>query len=471
MWGGSPDRNMVSDEKNIPGSCDVKTGRNIKWKAQLGSQSYGNPVIVDNRVFVGTNNNGLHRPKITGDKGVILAFDARDGKFLWQATHDKLPTGQVNDWPEQGICSSPVVENGRMYYVSNRCELVCADVDGMLDGNDGPFTQEKYNEKEDADFIWVLDMIEDLGAFPHNLATSSPVIGGDLVFVNTSNGVDEGHLNIPNPSAASFVAADKNTGKVVWTSNLPGEHILHGQWSSPSYGVIGGEPQVIFAAGDGWCYGLKAASGELLWKYNCNPPDAVYKLGGRGTKCYIIATPVIHDAKIYVSVGQDPEHGEGPGHLHCIDAAKRGDITESGKVWHVGGNDFHRTLSTVAIADGLLYAADLSGFLYCFDAKSGKQHWKHDVLAAVWGSPYLVDGKVYLGDEDGEVVVVQHGPQLKELGTIDLKDSVYTTPVASGGVLYIANRNTLYALQEGAKPAGEPAPATPPADSKKSGTP
>ena len=120
MWGGSPDRNMVSDETNIPHTWDVKTGKNIKWTAPLGSQTYGNPVIANGRVYVGSNNNGHFQPNITGDKGIILCFAEDTGKLLWQATHDKLPTGRVNDWPEQGSCSSPAVEGNRLYYVSNR---------------------------------------------------------------------------------------------------------------------------------------------------------------------------------------------------------------------------------------------------------------------------------------------------------------------------------------------------------------
>lgn len=447
MWGGSPDRNMVSDETGIPHEWDVKTKKNIKWTAPLGSQTYGNPVISHGKIFVSTNNNGHRRPGITGDKGVVLCFDEKTGKLLWQATHDKLPTGRVNDWPEQGICSSPYVDGDRLYYVSNRCELVCADVNGFLDeDNDGPFTDEKYKQKQDADFVWKLDMIEELAAFPHNLATSSPVGYGDLIFVITSNGVDEGHLDMPVPDAPAFIAVNKKTGKVVWQRSDPGEKTLHGQWSSPSYGVVNGKHQAIFAGGDGYCYAFEPRTGELIWKFDLNPKDAKWELGGRGTRNNIIATPVVYDDKVFLCVGQDPEHGEGAGHLYSIDATKKGDVTESGRVWHVGGDDFHRSMSSVAIKDGLLYAVDLSGFLYCLDVKTGEQHWKHDTLAAVWGSPYVVDGKVFLGDEDGEVTVLKHGKQKKLLATNDMGNSVYTTPVAANGVLYITNRNTLFAI-------------------------
>lgn len=455
-WGGSTDRNMTSDEKGIPGEWDVKTGENVKWTFPLGSQTYGNPVIAKGKIFIGTNNNGHHRPAIQGDKGVVLCIDEKSGRFLWQATHDKLPTGRVNDWPEQGICSSPAVEDGRLYYVSNQCQLVCADVEGFRDGdNDGPFKKETYHEKQDADFIWVLDMFEDLEAFPHNLATCSPVIGGDLVFVCTSNGVDEGHLHLPAPDAPSFLAVNKKTGDIVWERSDPGENILHGQWSSPAYGVVGGKPQVVFAGGDGWCYAYEPASGELLWKFDLNPKDSVWQLGGRGTRNNIIATPVIYDDAVFLCVGQDPEHGEGVGHLYRIDATKRGDITESGRVWHFGNEDFRRSMSTCAIADGLLYAADLSGFLHCLDVKTGKPYWVHDTFAAIWGSPFVVDGKVMLGTEDGEVLVFAHGKKKKLLATNNMENSVYTTPVVANGVLYITNRNRLFAIAEGAQSSPE----------------
>src|SRR4029453_10238858 len=139
-----------------------------KWGADLGSQSYGGPGVGGGKVFVGTNNEGLRNPKLTGDRGVMMAFDASDGKFLWQAAHPKLSAGRVNDWPLQGICSTPAVEGDRMYYVSNRCELVCLDTEGFRDGeNDGPFTGETDKSDIDADVVWTLNMIDELDVFPH----------------------------------------------------------------------------------------------------------------------------------------------------------------------------------------------------------------------------------------------------------------------------------------------------------------
>ncbi|MYA99793.1 PQQ-like beta-propeller repeat protein, partial [Candidatus Poribacteria bacterium] len=334
-------------------------------------------------------------------------------------------------------------------YISNRCEVVCVDTEGFLDGeNDGPFTNETETSEIDGDIIWSYDMMDELDVFPHNLATCSPLAVGDLLFLETSNGVDEGHIHIPSPDAPSFIALNKNTGELVWEDASPAENILHGQWSNPAYGVINGVAQVIIPGGDGWVYAFAPETGDIIWKFDCNPKDSVWELGGRGTRNNIISTPVVYDDKVFIAVGQDPEHGEGVGHLWCIDASQTGDITETAGIWHFGDEQFNRTMSTVAIADELLYIADLSGFLYCLDVNTGDLYWKYDTFAAIWGSPYVVDGKVYLGDEDGDVVVLKAGKTEQFLFEMNMGSAVYTTPVAKNGVLYIVTRNMLIAIEE-----------------------
>ena len=445
MWGGRPERNNVSDATGIPAHWDVKTGKNIKWVAEIGSQSYGNPTIVGGKVFVGTNNQRLRNPKQGGDRGVIMSFRERDGEFLWQMTHEKLAAGRVNDWPEQGICSSPAVSGDRLYYVSNRAEVVSLDTEGFLDGeNDGPVKDEKDTSAIDGDVIWTFDMIEELGVFPHNLATSSPLMVGDMIFVNTSNGTDESHINIPVPRAPSFLALNRHSGKLVWENSAPGDAVLHGQWSSPAYGEIAGRPQVIFAGGDGILYSFDPVSGKELWRFDCNPKKSEWK-NGRGDRNNLIGTPVVYKDRVYIAVGQDPEHGEGVGHLWAIDATQSGDITATGAVWH---HDFRRSISTVAIDGGVLYAANFSGFFHAVDLKTGKFLWEHDMLAAVWGSPFVVDGKVMLGDEDGDFTILQAGRQKQLIDETNFGNTVYSTPVVANGTLYIMTRSHVYAIEK-----------------------
>ena len=263
MWGGTAQRNMTSAMKNLPELWDVKSGKNIKWKAQIGSTSNGNPVVADGKIFLGTNNGNPRNPEIQGDKGVLMCFRESDGRFLWQAVSDKLDSGSDNDWQEQGVCSSPAVEGKRLYYVSNRGELICLDTEGFMDGkNDGPFQEEVHKSPSDADIIWKLDMTKDLGVIQLFMASSSPVIWEDLVFLGTSNGRDSSDEKVLAPKAPSFLAVNKDNGKVVWQDNSPGDGILHGQWSSPALGQVNGVQQAVFPGGDGWIYGFSARTGE-----------------------------------------------------------------------------------------------------------------------------------------------------------------------------------------------------------------
>ncbi len=513
QWGGSPSRNNAPEATNVPTDWDVGefdesgkwvpgSGKNIKWAAQLGSQSYGNPVVANGKVYIGTNNGAgwLARYPAAVDLGCLLCFNEKDGQFLWQHSSEKLPTGRVHDWPLQGICCAPLVEGDRLWFVTSRGEVRCLDTEGFYDGeNDGPYKDEQYTEKNEADVVWVLNMMNTLGTSQHNMCSCSVTAIGDTLFVNTSNGMDESHINLPAPDAPSFIAVDKNTGEVLWTDASPGRNILHGQWSSPAYGVIDGVPQVVFGGGDGWLYGFQAdkstdQKGELLWKFDCNPKESKWALGGRATRNNIIATPVILDNRVYVAVGEDPEHGEGVGHLWCIDATKRGDISSelafnvnnlkqplphrreqavikeqgevarpnpnSGALWHYSEYDLngdgkvafeetmHRTIGTVAIKDGLLVVADFSGLVHCLDAATGKPHWTHDMLAASWGSPLIADGKIYIGDEDGDITIFKLAPECEVIAEVNMGNAVYSTPIIVNGALVIANKDNVFAIEE-----------------------
>ncbi len=248
-------------------------------------------------------------------------------------------------------------------------------------------------------------------------------------------------MHIPSPKAPSIIAVNKNTGKLVWEDNSVEDRILHGQWSTPSVGKIGGVDQVVSAQGDGWVRGYEAVTGKKLWEFDTNPKDSVWPK----TRNELISTPVIYEDKVYIANGQDPEHGEGVGHLYAIDATKRGDITadaaRSGSSTRSADRSRRRRSST-----GCVYMPDFSGFLHCLDAKTGQEYWKHDMLAAVWGSPLVVDGKVYLGDEDGDVVVLadgqdEEGPRRDEHGQRRLR---HRRPRPRA--LFINNRNQLFAL-------------------------
>ena len=511
QWGGSSRRNNTPDGKNIPtewkigefdnsGNWNRAGNKNIKWVARLGSQTYGSPVAVNGKVFVGTNNGNGYVKRYPGavDLGCLLCFDAKDGKFLWQDSSEKLPAGRAVDWEQQGICSTVCVEGKRLWYVTSRGEVKCLDTEGFYgDVNDGPFKNEPNENKDEADAVWVVDMMKEWGTSQCNMCSCSVTIAGDVLLVCTGNGVGEGRIKIPKPKAPSFVALDKNSGKVLWQDNSPGENILRGQWSSPAADVVDGVPQAIFCGGDGWVYSFDVRGDDgrpkLLWQFDANPKESKYVLGGRSTRNNILSFPVINDGKVYVSVGQDPQHGEGVGHLYCIDATKRGDISaelavraddpaktplphrryqaiddtkgevaiqnpNSGMMWHYekqdlnGDGEFefeetmHRTCGSVAIKNGLLFVADFSGLMHCLDANTGKLHWTHDLKACTWASPLIVEDKVYIGDEDGEIVIFRLSEKLELINKIDMGSAVYTAPVVANNVLYVATQRYLFAI-------------------------
>ncbi len=512
QWGGSAARNNVSDATGLAttwcvgefdeatGSWQSQTAKHVKWVARLGSESYGSPVIAAGKVFCATNNGAgyLKRYPASVDLGCLLAFRQTDGQFLWQFSSEKLKAGREIDWPMQGICCSPLVEGERLWIVTNRGEVVCLDTEGFTDHeNDGPITDEPSDNACEADLVWRFNMMRQLGSVQHNMCSCSVTAAGDLLFVCTSNGVDGAHETIPAPDAPSFIALDKRSGKLVWADNSPGKNILHGQWGSPAFAVLGGVPQVLFPGGDGWLYSFlaKATSDgrpKLLWKFDCNPKTSVWEGNGQGDRNELIATPVVWKGRVYLATGQDPEAGEGPADLWCIDPTRRGDVSaelvvdrqgqpvpprrfravdpeageqvrpnpNSAALWHYRGYDangdgtldfeetMHRTIAMVAIHNGLLIAGDFSGLVHCLDATTGRVHWTHDMLAAVWGSPLIADGKIYLGDEDGDVAVFACSAQKRLLAENAMNNSVYSSPAALGGTLYVSTKSHLLAIEK-----------------------
>jgi outer membrane protein assembly factor BamB len=485
QWGGNdPGRNMFSPAKGLPdkfdpgkfkkGTDDVDpaTTKNVKWVAKLGSQAYGNASVAGGKVFVGTNNDAPRDLKHQGDRSILMVFDERTGEFLWQLVVPKLVSGRVNDWENLGLLSSPTVEGDRVYLVTSRCEVMCLDVNGFSNGNQGFQDEAQYvvgpgKEKaqigpKDADIIWKYDMMDELGVFPHNASNCSVVIVGNVVFACTSNGQDWTHSNVPSPFSPSLVALDKNTGELLGEDDAEiGPRIFHGQWSSPSWGVVNGKPLVFFGGGDGVCYAFDAKPVKSednkhlkkLWWFDCNPDEyKAVKYPEADGPSEINSTPVFYKNRVYVAIGQDPEHGEGVGRLLCLDATKTGDITKTGLIWDY--RKIHRSISTVSITpDGLLFIADFSGFVHCLDAETGKVHWVHDMKAHMWGSTLAADGKVYVGDEDGDFVIMAASKEKKILSEADLGSPVFSTPIVANGVIYVASNTHLYAIYDSAQQA------------------
>lgn len=480
QWGRDASRNMASDMTGLPATfvpgsfkdgseeVDMSTTKNVRWVAKLGSQSYGNPTVANGRVYVGTNNDVPRDPRFKGDRSTVYCLDEKTGALHWQLNIPKLGTGKVSDWEFLGICSSPAVEGDRVYLVTNRCEVMCVDVMGQANGNQGYQDEGQYMAgpgkppmkvtKTDADIIWVTNMIDECGVFPHNITSCSVLIAGDQIWTSTSNGVDYGHVETPAPNAPCLIVLDKKTGKILGEEDSGlSQNIFHSNWSSPAFLKTADTELVIFGGPSGELHAFKTKpkkmeeDGEVwnvleeAWRFDCNPKHYRVKDGKelkyatRNGPSEVLSTPIVHDGLIYASIGQDPEHGEGVGNLVCVNPAGK-------QVWAF--DKIKRAISTLSISKGLLFAADYSGFLHCLDAKTGKLHWTHDTQSHIWGSTLVADGRVFVGTEDGFLMVL---PATKEyqkdkLQEIDFGVPIYSSPIVANGVLYLATHTHLYAI-------------------------
>ncbi len=510
-WGGADlGRNMVSTEKGLPDAFKPGeksttgegmlpgTTENVRWVVKLGTLICGNPTVANGRVFVGTddfrlqNDRRLKRTK----GGMVWCLDEKTGRTLWRLPvpvrpKERLPKDAHYGQQHLGVCSAPTVVGNRAYMVTSSCEILCLDVRGQSDGNDGPFKDEATYiagaknppvklDKTDGDILWKYDLVDQLGVCPHDVAACSVLVDGDILYCTSANGVDRPHEKCLRPNAPSFIALNAKTGKLLATDTEDlGHRMWHCLWSPPTIGVVNGKRLVFFGGGDGICYAfeaLKDASAEpthfkKVWSYDCVPPNYRDPLGdgkpfnyyiGDRRKKYstnkddgkflgpseIIASPVFHEGRVYCTIGQDPMHGRGRGILNCIDATKTGDVTHSGKVWSYDG--IERAIGSVSISDGLLYAADLAGHVHCLDVKTGKPNWVYETKAETWSTPLVADGKVYVCTKKS-LVTLAANKTLKVISEIPLGSSAYATPVAANGTLFVCSQSYLWAVQKGAK--------------------
>ncbi len=508
---GLPDVFVPGQKKSDGSGIDLATTRNVRWVCQLGSQTFGNVTVAGGKVYVGTNDFAIGDKKYQSSRGGLLkCLDESTGKLLWQLVIPRFETDKPNfnyDCMDLGICSSPTVEENRVYLVTNRGEVLCLDTEGMANGNDGPFEEEgKFSVPSgrqpvspgprDGDIIWRFDMVHDIPVWPQDASNCSILLHGDFLYVNTSNGVDSSHDRLPYPDAPTLIVLDKKTGRMVaHDEEHMGRRCFHGHWSNPSLGRVGSKDLVFFGGGDGICYAFEAlnvvrrsasqfttrsvvpqedlsrehGTGPVglkkVWSFDCNPPEYKFKDGKpipyragdvrlhRGNEndgtwvgpSEIIATPVFYKNRVYIATGQDPSHGRGRGMLSCIDATQTGDVTQTACVWRF--NQIDRSLSTVSIADGLLYAADTFGGLYCMDPDNGHVYWSHQLHQEIWGSTLVADGKIYVGTQKSFWVLAA-GKEKKILHEIKLGAPSFCTPIAANGVLYVTSHRYLWAVQQ-----------------------
>lgn len=449
QWGARHSRNMVSAETNLPDSFNPTNGVNIKWVANLSSQSFATPIVADGHVYIGANNAVPRDPDCLGDRGVLMCFGEQTGAFQWQLACLKLTNSVYWDWPNVGLCSPATVAGGRVYIVSNRGELLNLDPAGPPDGR---------RSMRESDARWRFDIIKQCGVRQHDSAHASPLLVGNILYVNTSNGLDDTHKGIASPDAPSLIAVDATTGKfVARDAEHIGPDIFHSTWSSPSYGEVSGKPLIFFCGGNGVVYAFEAvtaASTEVatlkkVWQFDCDPAAPKQNihsyLGNRKeSPATVYGLPVFHNHRLYIAGGGDLWWGKREAWLKCLDVTGTGDVTKTATRWTYPLE--RHTCATPAVADGLVYVTDVGHFIHCVDAETGQLVWKHDTGAEIWASPLVADGKVYVGTRKGDMVILAAGREKHVLSTTKLEGAITGTATAANGTVFIATLKRLYAI-------------------------
>ena len=464
MRGGNGSRNAVVAEREGPTDWELadgnKAARNIRWSAELGHSSCGDSVIAGGLVWVGTSSGRNEE-----DASVLKCFREEDGKLLFKYVSPRLVgvgAGFRNyglDWPGTSLASSPLVEGDRLWFCTNRCEVICWDIAPLLARTGEPRT------------VWKVDLRSQLGVVPKGIMLGSHAshcsIAGykDLIYVNTTNAAND--KKVVAPDAPSLVCFQKLDGAVRWKDNSPGKNIIDAQHGSPLVIEVAGRGQVVMGQGDGWVRGFDCLTGEMLWKFDINPkfPEETAHQPG-GNRSDVVSMPVFANNRIYFAVGRHSEFCFGQGRVCCLDPTKRGVFSNelderlgrrrpnetSGFVWeYVGEGDrdqdrMHRTLSAVVIHKGLVIAPDLSGgIIHCLDARNGKTVWTHDANAALFASPLIVGDKIYVAADDA-VIVLELSREKRLLARHEMNDAIEAGPVFANGVLYLTTRNSLFAI-------------------------
>lgn len=409
----------VADGQNLPDRWDGAKGENILWRAHIPGLAHSSPVVWGDRVFVTSSVSSdpaaSFRPGLYGDgdaskdisahRWVLYALDKRTGKVLWERT------------ARQG---APVDKRHIKSTYANSTPATNGRVVVAWFGSQGVYAFDMAGRP-----LWKVDLGRlNLGAF--DIPTyewgpaSSPVIWDGLVILQCDTQDD-----------SFLLALDASTGKTVWKTER--EEIP--SWGTPTVALTSKGPELVANASN-YIRGYDPRTGRELWRL------------GRSSKI-TAPTPVFADDMFVVVSGRAPERP-----IFVVRPGAKGDITPpEGKdkseavVWSRTGRGSY--MPTPLVYQGMLYVLANNGLLDAYDLRTGEEVYRQRLPTVGSGfsaSPVASDGRLYLSNEDGEVLVVAAGRKFEHLATNSMGELLMATPALSDGVMYVRSSKSLFAV-------------------------
>jgi outer membrane protein assembly factor BamB len=390
QWRG-PQLNGVSAEKDLP--LRWSPTENVTWKLPLPAWSGSTPIISGETIFLNVAD---------GDDLYLWAVERTRAEVLWKR---RLSGGNVKMRKQNMSSPSPVTDGKTVYVMTGT---------GILKAFD-------FNGKE----LWGRDIQKDYGPFGLNWGyASSTLLHENALYVQVLHG-----MKTDDPSYVLRI--DRGTGETVWRVERPTEAIMESpdSYTTPALLQYDGKTEIVITGGD--CVtGHDPETGKELWRANgLNPDnDANYR---------IVASPVINGDIIYAPTRVRP--------LLALRAGGRGDVTTSHRLWAFNqGPDV-----PTPVTDGkYLYLVNDRGVVWCLDARSGEEIYgqKRIPPGTYSSSPVLVDGKIYVTNEDGLTAVFKAGPEFEVLAENPLEDYTLSSPAVSDGQIFIRTAQHLYCI-------------------------
>ena len=414
-----PQASGIAEGQKLPDHWNVKTGENILWRTPIPGLAHSSPIVWGDRIFltsaVSSDPKATFRPGLYGDgdaskdrsrhRWMIYALDKRSGKILWQrVAHEGEPVDKRHI--KSTYANATPATDGRIVVAWFGSQGVHAyDMKGR--------------------FLWKVDLGRiDLGAY--DIPTfewgpaSSPIIWNGLVILQCDTQTD------------SFILAlDATTGKTVWKTDrdeIP-------SWGTPTIATTSTGPQLVANASN-FIRGYDPRTGKELWRL------------GRSSKI-TAPTPVFGDDLFVVVSGRGPERP-----IFVVRPSARGDLTlPDGKtssetiVWSRTGRGSY--MPTPLIYQGLLYVLANNGLLDAYNLRSGAEVYRQRLPLVGSGfsaSPVASDGKIYLSNEDGEMLIIAAGDKFTHIATNSMGELLMATPALSDGVMYVRSSASLFAI-------------------------